>query len=276
MFVKRLIAQLTLVSILGLGIGSIAFGRGMPGPAKHSICVTQQYCLCVTDSLRALIKKKAAQFRVEIDQAHRKGRMAIYLSVPLTSAAGGYFPLNAEIAHNISQKLLKRFGAEAVWVLNPATPAADLPRNASQADYMYLWSSVLYGAEKSGDGVDLVYFAGPDDFGRFFHLDGSDDLGKLSAYFDNREKTDRQFAEMVASGKLSKAAFLSYYEFRASVAFSAGSHDEWNLVSLINEERRQSGAGIVRQVPVLFDGGAIAPPLYEASVTPGDTGVCRQ
>jgi hypothetical protein len=194
--------------------------------------------------------------------------------VPLSGSAGAYFALNREVANDIAEGLGKRFGTQSVWILNPATPDADLPKAASQADYMYLWSRVLYDAEHSNDGVDLVYFAGPSDFARHLRLTGADDLTFLGQYFDHRVKTDPDFADAVKNGKVTRIQFLSYYGFRAGVSFSTGAHDEWNLVTLINQERRAVSGGIIHQLPVVFDGSAIAPPLYDSAVPAGNVGQC--
>jgi len=43
----------------------------------------------------------------------------------------------------------------------PATSEADLPAGATQSDYMYFWGSVLYGAEQTHEGLDQIYFVGP-------------------------------------------------------------------------------------------------------------------
>lgn len=245
-----------------------------PAPLRHAECLMGNYCLCVTDGLQATIERKAKVFRDAIHTAHTKNKLAIYLSVPLSGSPGAYFALNREVANDIADTLAKRFGAEAVWVLNPATPDADIPKGASQADYMYLWSRVLYDAEHANDGVDLVYFAGPSDFASHLRLNGTDDLVFLGDYFDHRVKTDPDFAAAVKAGKLTRGEFLSYYGFRASVSFSAGAHDEWNLIGLINAERRTKDGGIIRQLPVLFDGAAVAPPLYSSAVPPGNVKQC--
>jgi hypothetical protein len=245
-------------------------------PPRHAECLKGDYCLCVTDSLQATIEQKAKTFRDAIHAAHSGNRLAIYLSVPLSGSAGAYFALNREVANDIADGLGKRFGAQTAWILNPATPDADLPKAASQADYMYLWSRVLYDAEHSNDGVDLVYFAGPSDFSRHLRLSGTDDLTFLGTYFDHRVKTDPDFAQAVNNGKVKRIEFLSYYGFRASVSFSAGAHDEWNLVSLINAERRAKDGGIIRQLPVFFDGSAVAPSLYNSDVPAGNVGQCKQ
>jgi S1/P1 nuclease len=73
-----------------------------------------------------------------------------------------------------------------------------------------------------------------------------------------------------------KRKFRNYYALRASVAFSLGSHDEWNIVRAINEKRRTVDkiGGITRQLAVFFDGRPVPPGLYETPVAPGDVGMC--
>ena len=73
--------------------------------------------------------------------------------------------------------------------------------------------------------------------------------------------------------------FRNYYGLRASVSFSLGSHDEWNIIRAINEKRRASkdgegGFGVARQIAVLFNGTGIAPGLFDASTQAGDEGKC--
>lgn len=138
---------------------------------------------------------------------------------------------------------------------------------------MEMWSTVLYEAEEAKDGVDLAYFAGPSDFAHLLGVKGRNDLVSLARYFDDLRNTDKQFAAQVNSGSLTLRQFVSYYAFRTSVAFSKGAHDEWNLFVFINQQRREAG-GATEQLPVLFDGRAIAPPLYEERVSAGNIGVC--
>ena len=121
---------------------------------------------------------------------------------------------------------------------------------------------------------DFVYFAGPQDFARYFGFDGNNDMGKLDAYFDKRVASDPEFAKAVQGG-LTKAAFRKYYALRASSTVSRGAHDEWNIFRLINEKRRgDEQVRRRRQIPVLFDGQAVAPPQGEAAVSEGYVGKC--
>jgi hypothetical protein len=274
MYQKMCALQLCLLTT-GLAIHSVSCRATAREHSTHTVCLTAEYCLCVSDAtaIQTAIDGKVRMFRDSIHAAHEQGRIVIYLSVPLSGKAGGYFSLNRKIAADISQRLLRRFGKGHVWVLNPATPLADLPNGASQADYMLIWSTVLYGAEQAKDGVDLVYFAGPSDFAHLLGVNGRDELGSLARYFDDLKKSDKKFAAQVNSGGLTLRQFVSYYAFRTSVAFSKGAHDEWNLFAFINQQRRSAG-GVTEQLPILFDGRAVAPPLYEETVSAGNVGVC--
>ena len=201
--------------------------------------------------------------------ARRRRRSAISACRSAPSG-GGNFDVNSEVAHSAKAAIEKRLGADFAYVLDPS--ATDLPK-AGGADYMLLWTSVLEGTDGLGD-VDFVYFAGPQDFARYFGFDGNNDLAKLDAFFDRRVASNPGFAKAVDAG-LTKAAFRRYYGLRASSTASRGAHDEWNIVRVINERRRADPkAGTAGQVAVLFDGRPVAPGELEATVSQGYAGRC--
>jgi hypothetical protein len=240
--------------------------------AKATQCTKIGICYCVNDELKATIEGKVEQFRQTIAAERKAGKAIGYLSVPLTSAGGGNFKVNQEVAASAKGMIEKRFGAEFVYVLNPGMLDADLPKGTG-ADYMLMWTSLLEGGDGTGE-FDFVYFAGPQDFARYFGLDGNNDMGKLDAWFDKRVAADPEFAKAVQGG-LTKAAFRKYYALRASSSLSRGAHDEWNIFRAINEKRRaDSKMGTPSQIPVLFDGQAVAPPQGETSVSEGYVGKC--
>jgi len=159
-------------------------------------------------------------------------------------------------------------------VLNPGTADANLPKG-SGADYMLMWTSILEGRDGLGEDLDFVYFAGPQDFARVFELDGSADMARIEAYFDKRLKADPELEKAVQGG-LTKSAFRNYYALKASSAFSRGAHDEWNIIRLVNERRRNDGRlGIGNQLPVLFDGRSVPAADAEAAVSEGYVGKCK-
>jgi hypothetical protein len=198
------------------------------------------------------------------------------MSIPLSTLGGGYFALNTRIAAGVKEQVDKRLGPDYAWLMNPAAPENDLPRGASGADYMLMWTQVMEGKNGLGEDFDFYYFVGPTDFARHFGLDGSNDMKKLDDYFETMLKTDQGLQQAVSNNRIDKRSFRNYYALRASMAFSLGAHDEWNIAQTINEARRQNRElGIGRQVPVLFDGHAAPPEAFESPLAAGYTGECK-
>ena len=104
----------------------------------------------------------------------------------------------------------------------------------------------------------------------YFNLNGIGDMEKLETYYDELARQDQDLA------RIDKRQFRNYYALRASASVSVGSHDEWNIIRVINEKRRHDSHkaefGIARQVGVLFDGGGLAPVPAE---TPAPHGYVR-
>ena len=241
--------------------------------AKVTSCARVGLCYCANDDHRAAVDAKIEKFRQTIAAERKAGKAVVYLSVPLSAAGGGNFAVNREVAAATKRAIEKRYGADYVYVLDPTTPDADLPRGAGGAEYMVLWTAVLEGTDGMGD-FDAVYFAGPADFARYFGFDGSNDMGKLDAYFDRRSASDPDFARAVQGG-LTREAFRRYYAWRASSTASRGAHDEWNVVRLVNDRRRADPKfGTPGQIPIVFDGQGVAPPHHESAISDGYVGRC--
>jgi hypothetical protein len=240
--------------------------------AKATECSRIGLCYCVNEELKPTIAQRIERFRDRIAAERKAGKAIGYLSVPLSPAGGGNFGVNSDVAESIRAAIEKRYGSDYVYVLNPATRDADLP-NGGGADYMLMWTSVLEGPDGLGD-FDFVYFAGPQDFARFFGFDGSNDMAKLDAFYDARVKSDAGFAK-AADGGLTKAAFRRYYGLRASASVSRGAHDEWNIFRIINERRRADPKlGAPNQVAVLFGGQPSAPAELETTLSDGYVAKC--
>ena len=248
----------------------------LPGSAlagKATECTKIGICYCVNDEHKATIDDKVAKFRAVIAEQRKAGKAVGYLSVPLTGSGGGNFDVNKEVAEKAKAAIEARFGPDYLYVLNPGTLDADLPRGAGGADYMLMWTTLLEGTDGMGE-FDFVYFAGPGDFARYFGFDGVNDMGKLAAYYDARVKSNPGFAKAVEGG-LTKQAFLRYYALRASSTVSRGAHDEWNIFKLVNEKRRADPKlGAPAQIPVIFDGRGVNPTDQEAGVSDGYVGKC--
>lgn len=229
---------------------AFAAASGPAYAARSTECTKIGVCYCVNDELKGTIQSKVDRFRQTIAAQRGAGKAVGYLSVPLTSGGGGNFAINKEVAESARAAIEKRFGADFVYVLNPATGDADLPKGSTGADYMLMWTTLLEGTEGTGE-FDFVYFAGPQDFARYFGFDGVNDMAKLDAYFDKRVAANPDFAKAAQNG-LTKADFRKYYALRASAAGSRGSHDEWNIFRAINERRRADGKlGTTAQIGAL-------------------------
>src|SRR5579864_2494374 len=204
-------------------------------PGTMTACTRLDICYCVDTDYRDAIAANVARVRQLIAGARAQGKAIGYLSVPLSPAGGGSFPVNSEIAAATAARVTARFGAHAAWILNPGAEAGDHMNGASGADFMYMWTQILEGPSGEGEDFDFFYFTGPSDFARFFNLTGEGDLERLETWFDTRAAQDPSFKKSVDDGSVTKTGFRNYYGLRASVAFSYGSHDEWNIAGAINE-----------------------------------------
>lgn len=251
-----------------------------PKVVQNTQCTAIKLCYCVNDEFLPVIEERVKTLRGMISSERSKGKAIGYFSVPLSTTAGGYFNVNAEVSARAKERIEGRFGAEHVWVLNPAMKEADLtaPSGArgGHGEYMLMWTRVLEGQGGLGEDFDFVYFAGPSDFASFFGLTGQNDMEVLAKYFDKRVAEDAGLRREVDRGRVSRASFRNYYALRASVSFSNGAHDEWNIVRLLNERRRTDPKfGNAGQLPKLFDGRAVSSGEFENPIAAGSPGACK-
>jgi hypothetical protein len=243
----------------------------MPQAVAETItsCTGSGTCYCVNADFLAAIQDRVAAIRARLATERASGKATGYVSIPISTLEGSYFKLNLDVAAEVKQRVEAKFGAGSLWMLNPAEKEWSLPANASGADYMLMWTRVLEGPTGAGPDFDFVYFTGPNDFRQALKLGDTDLMGQLDAEYDKRAATDPGIKSV------DKKLFRDYYALRASVAFSLGSHDEWNIVRTINEARRHAGAsGIARQWAVWFDGQPVSPSQFETPAAAGYTGTC--
>ena len=243
-------------------------------------CTAIKMCYCVNDEFLPLIEERVKMLRRKIADERAKGKAIGYFSVPLSTTAGGYYNVNAEVSTMAKERLEARFGADHVWMLNPAMKEVDLtaPSGARGAhgEYMLMWTQVLEGTTTLGEDFDFVYFAGPTDFAAFFGLTGKGDMDTLTKYFDDRVAKDASLKREIERGRVSRNSFRNYYALRASVSFSNGAHDEWNIVRILNERRRaDSKFGNANQIPMFFDGKAVSSGEFENPIAAGSPGACK-
>ncbi len=250
---------------------SIAFPGATAASAKSSTqCTGLGFCYCVNEDLRPIIDRHIAALRTTIHAQRDLGKAIGYISVPIATVEGSYAGVDIDASADVSARLGARLGREFVWTLNPGAGSWKLPDNATGADYMFMWTTVFEGVDGTGADFDFVYFVGPSDFAALLKLDGTADMQKVEAYYDERVARDPALA------RIDKRAFRNYYSLRASVAFSLGAHDEWNIAKAINDRRRarDPSIGIPGQLAILFDGRAVPPGAFESTVQPGDAGAC--
>ena len=265
-----------LVPLSVLAVTVISIAASTPARANNvTACTALDLCYCVNSDYREVIEANVARVRQLIASNKAQGKAIGYLSIPLSPAGGGSFEINSEIAAEVARHVTARFGARSVFLLNPGAEGGDKMNGAGGADYMYMWTQILAGQKGLGDDFDFFYFAGPTDFGKYFALTGEGDLERLEAWFDARLAKDPAFKKSVDQGDLTRARFRNYYGLRASVAFSYGSHDEWNIARVINIRRRGAAdLGIAEQLAIFFDGRPQSPGAYELATAPGDAGRC--
>jgi hypothetical protein len=234
-------------------------------------CTLAKFCYCVDVGLKGVIDQQVAAIRETIGKEKAQGKAIGYMSIPISTIAGSYYGVNVKVGAWVREWVEGRLGPNDAWILNPGAVQAGLPQGASGADYMLMWTKVLEGKTGLGEDFDFAYFVGPAEFARYFSLNGRGDMEKLDAYYDAHVNSDPNL------GKIDKKSFREYYALRASVAFSFGSHDEWNIVRAINDARRASkDYGLARQLGVFFDGRPVAPGLFETPIAPGDAGACER
>ena len=262
---------------MGAVLGFIAGLPGLMAPAiaaNQTACTVIKLCYCINGDLKKTLDAKIESLRSQIAAERAKGKAIGYISTPLSTLGGGYVNLNRDVSDDVKARLERRLGEEDVWALSPALAEAELP-GGKGADYMFMWTSVLEGAKGLGEDFDFFYFLGPTDFGRYLQLEGRGDLKKVEAYFDNRLKYDTELKAAVEQGKVTKRQFRDYYGLRASIAFSSGAHDEWNILRILNERRRaDKDYGVGNQLPGFFEGRALTSADLEREVSKGNAGAC--
>jgi len=267
--------MLAIMLTMALAAAALVSPQAAGAAGLVTACTPLDICYCVNSDYREVIDANVARVRQLIASNRAQGKAIGYLSIPLSPAGGGSFAVNSEIAAKVAQNVTARFGAKSMWLLNPGAEGGDKMNGASGADYMYMWTQILAGRSGLGEDFDFFYFAGPTDFGKYFALTGQGDLERLETWFDARVAQDPAFKKAVDQGDVTKAGFRDYYGLRASVAYSYGSHDEWNIARLINTRRRGAADyGIANQLAILFDGQPQSPGAYEIPTAPGDAGRC--
>jgi hypothetical protein len=128
------------------------------GAVPVTACTALNLCYCINSDNKAAIDANIVRIRQMLADERGRGKSIGYLSIALSPAGGGYFPVNQEIARQAKDAIERRFGAQSAWMLDPGA-AGNLPAGASGADFMYMWTTVLEGPR--GMGEDLTSSISP-------------------------------------------------------------------------------------------------------------------
>ena len=159
--------------------------------------------------------------------------------------------------------------------------------------------------KNTGQHFDGFYFLGPSDALRFFTKSGGQTItASVEAHFARKFATDADFRDRFTIPTIDwrdgwstdpsstpeqkneqqtlrcqweelRRNYLRFYSLRASIAYSLGSHDEWQIFRQINASRRKALAstsgnlGIAGQLAGFFDGSAIDPAAGETEISRG-------
>ncbi len=156
-------------------------------------CTAIDICYCVEADFKPAIDANVAKIRMLLAEQRSAGKAIGYMSIPLSTAGGSYFGVNAEVAAKTKARVEKRFGEKAIYLLNPGNADFSLPAKANGADYMLQWTRVLEG-RGLGEDFDFFYFTGPTDFAGALGLTGEADMEKIDSIFDQPSRTRSRFS----------------------------------------------------------------------------------
>lgn len=200
---------------------------------------------------------------------------------------------------NPAQYQLESKEGKALLELHAKNAGVDLPallelgikdekERVGGGDYMRMWTKVLVedppgsslppvGERNLGGDFEAYYFLGPSDARAFFSADSRVAVGAaVEEYFARKYAIDRDFRDSFSSEETwdrDRRGFLVYYSLRVGAGVSFGSHDEWQILRLINQARRKvvdgRFAGIPNQIAAFFDGKAVPMSAAEADLSLG-------
>jgi len=199
------------------------------------------------------------------------------------------------LLHMHARKLWGNKGEEILKQLIKESPPKD-------GDYMRMWTKVLVEDEDKlnlGYNIDGFYFLAPSDVRAYFlGSDNGDLTASIQNYFSRKYDLDSDFRDFftvkgIGWGKEYDASgapkpgehteeelrlikiwdrkrldFFRFYSLKASMNYSPGGHDEWNIWYLLNELRIKKAdgdikagrkAGIGELIPAYFDTKQVTP-----------------
>lgn len=254
-----------LIAIVVVLSANWLFGQPKP-EAKVRKTTALGSVYAVDPRFEKVIAERVALARQHLREQRKAGKFTAYLSVPISSRGGGWEPTNLEIIAFTKKRLEEKDGG-TVWYLNPgAYQIINVDGQEPEGgEFLWMWTEILAGEDGLGRDFDMVYFLGPSYVASFFaryQRPGELPSDGIRNYI--ARQTSDEFKREIAGSPERLLAFRRFYQLRASVAWSKGGHDEWNIFVRINKKR-----GVGEQIPMFFDGRAVSPAEMETEVTPG-------
>jgi hypothetical protein len=212
------------------------------------------------------MQERIAQARRDLRAQRQAGKFTAYLSVPISSRGGGWEATNLEISAFTKQRLEAQSGG-TIWYLNPGEyQIVNVDgKEPDGGEFLWMWTEILAGEEGLGKDFDSVYFLGPTDTAAFFarYQRPGERLPDGIQHYLERQSSD-EFKRAILADPERLLAFRRFYQLRASVHWSKGAHDEWNIFVRLNKKR-----GVGEQIPMWYDGRALSPAEMEGEVERG-------
>jgi len=104
---------------------------------------------------------------------------------------------------------------------------------------MYMWTQILE-AGRATARISTSSTSPPCGLCAILRLDRHWEAESHRRLLRQRLASDAGLKDAVEANKIGQGGFRNYYSLRASISFSFGSHDEWNISHLLNERRRAS------------------------------------
>ena len=254
---------LVVAFVIVISCAGLAGAQSCPAP-RTLVDTPVGLKFCADPAFTTTIEAGVAKIRQDVRAQRQAGRLIIYASTPISPRGGGVEKVNLAIAASVKARLEKMYGHGA-WVIDPGVyqlPKVD-GKDAGGSEYMVMWTRVLGGDDGAGRDIDTAHFTGPADMRAFFRCGPEDVTGCLGRWLDARSATDAELRR-VAGDTEARRAFVRYYALRASTAYSAGAHDEWNIFVRINRKRTLGD-----QIAIFFEGRSASPAEMETEISPG-------
>ena len=230
------------------------------GPAyadRATECTAINICYCVEQNLKGAIDTNVSKVRQAIAEQKSAGKAIGYLSIPISTVGGAYFGVNVDVAAKTKAAVEKRFGAEVSSRFSIPEIRGSRCRAARTAPTTCCnGTRALEGPSGTGDDFDFFYFSGLSDFAAALGLTGEGDMDKIDALLDQRYAADEKLPRCGRrrEGRARPCSGIAM-GMKASIMFSYGSHDEWNILRLINVKRLGGTQfGVAEQIASFYDG----------------------